>query len=814
MNDSSIRTKNINGTKIEYKFRPAAQDRRHLIVIFSGFRNINTFDFDGASASSLKANILWIKDKFDNNFSYYLRLAQSDRIESTVYELIEQTRKALGLEKDNVSLAGFSKGGSAALFFGLKYNYGAILSVVPQFHIGQYVAKNWPEIYRHMTGSDSASGVHELDQLIPNLVDSDKTTKRNIYLFSSLADPQHDSQVAPYLERLKKYSNFNYIETDSPLVTAHNIVTRYNIPLIASILGALGENATPHFGMIKNGSRAHDLNLGTIPIDRQIEIYPEPIGELTSLAVKDGNFYPQGYAFLKGNEAPTHKSIQVGLFLSTKDSQVHLPIGTAKDMTLSYKFFDRKYCDYTYAGFSSIGSKGINLDAIPHGINKINFKITHNGLTESFPAAGAKNISAWYTRDTDLVHVEADGTSAHITKRSPIGFQSADTVFTVDTAEVRNSRMFLQGHFIQPGFATPNYKDVNYYAVLCDANSINVQYTIPLASDKIGDYDDKAPDQWIDYSKSYFATHKYLGFDVSRFNPGEYDLYITARYGDKIFSKKTILNITVESDEDSTRLPSIAVHGSCVSRDMFNSKLVPKWKQLYKLAGENYQCSLVSLMSQPVLFSDDDFSDMDSHSRRITENDFSKSFVSNLVAEAPDAILIDFLADAKYGVLSVDSSYVTFNKWKLAESNYVRTLGSIDTVSLETAPDEYINLFRDACLRFKALQLEYFPETKIFINQARSVTSYPDESKVTTFSRRGVSLLNGGMSTLESIFHEIVGGQFVNGMSDGLQSDRTHPWGPGPVHYQKRYYRKLEDSLVKGLGRYHPKVTFSQRNPS
>lgn len=794
MKKNTTQSRTILGTEIKFKFRPAMQDRKHLIVVFSGFRKIDSYDLDGASAEGLRANILWIQDNFSKNFSYYMRIGMETKVEQAVHSLIEETRVELGLEASNVTLAGFSKGGSAALFYGIKYNYGAILSVVPQFHIGSYVEKNWPQVHKHMTGTSSKSDTNNLDGILPSLVRSDENTNRNIYLFSSQADPQHKTEIVPYLEDLSKYSNFNYIETSSPVVDAHNIVTRYNIPLITSILSALTDNAIPKIGNVFNGSDNHHSPLPQ-PSRETLRVGNEAISAFTRLTVESNRLYPEGHAFLKGHEATSYSSIRVNLVLDNSGIQTHVPMGTVKNKNLSYQFFDSVYCDYSFANIASVGFNGVSLDSLPNGTSEILFHIVQDGQVHTTPATSTKTISSWSVVKSDLVHVSANSSQALITRRSPLGIESADSYFTLDELRISEKTIYIQGYFIQPGFATPNYGDVVYYLILSDGVTGKSEYVIQIASDNRIGANTKIDDIWHDYSKSYFATRGYMGVDISHIMPGEYTVHISARYGDVIFTKNTHRKFRFEVPKEIINLPKIAVIGSCVSRDIFNSQLAPKWRSLYTLQNQFYQSAIVSLMATPINDPAILFGDIDSHSREITVLDFEKSFIKQLIENPPTHIMIDLFADARFGILELGDSFVTNNAWKLQESEYYKKLEKPNAVSMQIDDNAYLKLFRDAVSRFKELHLRHFPDTRIIINKARAVSLYTTHNKIGRFSQRDVDSLNTSWIRLEDAFQEILEGDCITGMSDVLLGDGQHPWGPGPVHYQTSYYSQLQEQL-------------------
>jgi hypothetical protein len=140
----------INGRNIYYKYKPRKYDNKHLIVVFSGFGGASEFSYDFENALlDCPAHVIWIKDDFDGHCSYYSCRGMSLIIETLVINFIEKFISDLEIEKSEVTFAGFSKGGSAALYFGLKYNYKNIVCTVPQFlldHMSKIIGLLWLNI--------------------------------------------------------------------------------------------------------------------------------------------------------------------------------------------------------------------------------------------------------------------------------------------------------------------------------------------------------------------------------------------------------------------------------------------------------------------------------------------------------------------------------------------------------------------------------------------------------------------------------------------------------------------------------------------
>lgn len=127
--------------KLRYKYRQGNSDRNHLLIIFSGFRHKGTLDFGGDAIESIRHNVLWVYDEFgeEEENCYYLLQKGSFIPLNTVVEFLEKISESYGISFENMTFAGFSKGGSAALYFGLRFDVGAVIATVPQLYIGSYV---------------------------------------------------------------------------------------------------------------------------------------------------------------------------------------------------------------------------------------------------------------------------------------------------------------------------------------------------------------------------------------------------------------------------------------------------------------------------------------------------------------------------------------------------------------------------------------------------------------------------------------------------------------------------------------------------
>ncbi|QBJ92858.1 hypothetical protein D0Z67_22960 [Streptomyces seoulensis] len=250
---------------VEYRFTPAAKGNRHLVVVFANFAAPQDYGWSNGVFDKLRANVLWIRDKFDDHRSYYLCRDMDFSLERSVLALISNVMRALELTPDSVTLWGSSKGGSAALHFGLKYGFRNIVAIAPQFAIGTYVRDVHPGVARFMLGeSVPEENVRALDALIPDLLRAGANHTANIYVVSAAQDDQYPTQIEPYLGLLRNYANFNLVFSDSPHIADHTQVAGRNVPLLMGLVNFLIDGIAPRLGLVRNGFEEPDRDTSVL----------------------------------------------------------------------------------------------------------------------------------------------------------------------------------------------------------------------------------------------------------------------------------------------------------------------------------------------------------------------------------------------------------------------------------------------------------------------------------------------------------------------------------------------------------------------
>ncbi|WP_429152641.1 accessory Sec system protein Asp2 [Aeromonas veronii] len=535
-----------DGCNVFYKFQAAKQDRKHLLVVFSGFgakRNI-IYDFTGASSLGCRSNILWIKDDFYNECAFYLCHQMKFDIENTIISLINETISTLNIDKDNVTLIGFSKGGAASLYYGLKYDFKNIISSCPIVKVGSALNNIWPIVAKNVMGSISDDKISLLDHLIPDLLKNDVFLDRNIYLISSPRDEFYESEVEPFLHYFWKYKNFNFVFTDSCLAWRHNKVTRYNMPIILSIVYAHGEGVYPQFGFIQNGIPGYSDSKKKDILDSQKKT-DQLISEVTALTFKDNRLFLNGCAFIKGVECHQHKDIEQTLILKSESEEIQFPLGSVRNEELSYKFFDTVFSDYNCGGVSTIKHQGIELSTLKAGLYQLYIMVEAGGKKLCSQLKSPYSLSISDLIGCDEISIVSYADNIYLSRRRLSDFCESD-IFEINVSKVVGNTFFLEGLYAIKGIHLREWNDANFYLSLENADN---RYVYKLGMLNNNNLNGSFQELYSIYQKSAFSTMNREGVNIAHINDGDYTVFISMAVNGSIYTKKCSFYLNAKKNE-------------------------------------------------------------------------------------------------------------------------------------------------------------------------------------------------------------------------------------------------------------------------
>lgn len=395
-----------NGVEVTYKQKKNKFDFKHLIFVFSGFLNKTPGNYDFINAmSDCPAEVIWINDSFDNMYTYYLCVNMDFKIEEAIKEFMMQKIQERNLSYSQVTTTGYSKGGSAALYYGLSMGIKNIVTTVPQMKIGSYVANNWKDVASHMMGKNYQNAhINYLDKSIVKLLKQEKDFNRNIYLLTSEADIQYNSEIKPYLEDFAKYDNFNLMKSFSVFVREHNQVTSHHTALLLSIYYALASEATPRFNQ-------GEVNFfGSQPCPKPDSNSKETFVDLRTFGLKENTIFVEGVAIIRGTHLQEYSDVDYHLIFTEKNSKKEYikPLAKTHKPHLTRELFDGSFVVYDKGWFTTYQYKGINISDIPKGTYQLSININTKNNNIRAPIQSMKNIK----ENIENIHFECNKTEA------------------------------------------------------------------------------------------------------------------------------------------------------------------------------------------------------------------------------------------------------------------------------------------------------------------------------------------------------------------------------------------------------------------
>lgn len=217
---------------IKYIFKEGNKSVNKLIVIFSGYASKDSkikhkYNYMNI-LSDTNVHRLYILDDNGETGSYYFGQYLNFDVDSSVISLILMTARNYSISLENIITLGSSKGGTAALYFGLKYKLGAIFAGAFQTKIADLITMRRPESTDFLLGDANTKDYNkrydQLNSIMFNLLNSPVLS--NLYLISSENDWQYEIHVKPFIDKLNQL-DINHDIYLSPDMQNHSEISIY-----------------------------------------------------------------------------------------------------------------------------------------------------------------------------------------------------------------------------------------------------------------------------------------------------------------------------------------------------------------------------------------------------------------------------------------------------------------------------------------------------------------------------------------------------------------------------------------------------------
>lgn len=190
--------KNPDG--VEYIWKRRKSNR--LIIVFNSMSGKYNFM---RTLQSIKIDQLFIHDCWADNASYYWFEGKQDYPEVLTQRLIDDVLRK-GSYKEIITLGG-SKGGTAAIYFGLKNNANLVFAGACQYKVGDYLARHQaathPEQWEKVIGGKpTQEWIDILDQKLERMIESHRNCKTLIKLIYSTEEHTYPEHIVYLIEKL------------------------------------------------------------------------------------------------------------------------------------------------------------------------------------------------------------------------------------------------------------------------------------------------------------------------------------------------------------------------------------------------------------------------------------------------------------------------------------------------------------------------------------------------------------------------------------------------------------------------------------
>jgi hypothetical protein len=249
----------------------------------------------------------------------------------------------------------------------------------------------------------------------------------------------------------------------------------------------------------------------------------------------------------------------------------------------------------------------------------------------------------------------------------------------------------------------------------------------------------------------------------------------------------------------------IAVLGSCVSRDSFNSKFIPDYKNYYSCLLHQNQMSMISLAAKPIPFNNELIDNLKPFDAKHFRTELDKSFFSEMKRVQPDYLIIDFYGDLYYGIQKIGDSYITNKKWMYEKTSLYKSLDIQDEFKIFAENKErYWPLWKEGVKYLFSFLEKEVPNCKVVINKARFVDRYLEKNSGEFRSISGdkkkryinIGVYNKWWDALDNYVIKHYNVRVLDYDMDRYYGNEDHPWGLFYVHYNMDFYQDFTRQLL------------------
>lgn len=230
-----------NGTRLKYLFFPSVKSKVMVVGFQACAKEGARYNYV-RTLNDFKVNKLYIKDDFASNRrgNYYLGSNGKYNVEKATYELIDKYIEKL--KPDKIVFIGSSKGGYAALNFGVSYINSSMIVAAPQYYLGMYLNNVYqmPNLI-DILGDVTEENIFELDARLKNKVlNNNSANTQRVFLHYSNYEHTYNEHIRDLINDMK-YTGYK-IDFDIHQYAVHGELKYYYPSYLRSSLRKLLED--------------------------------------------------------------------------------------------------------------------------------------------------------------------------------------------------------------------------------------------------------------------------------------------------------------------------------------------------------------------------------------------------------------------------------------------------------------------------------------------------------------------------------------------------------------------------------------------
>jgi hypothetical protein len=252
---------------------------------------------------------------------------------------------------------------------------------------------------------------------------------------------------------------------------------------------------------------------------------------------------------------------------------------------------------------------------------------------------------------------------------------------------------------------------------------------------------------------------------------------------------------------------SVAVLGSCVSRDVFNRRFNPDHAARYRVTATGFRGTLPSLMGRPVDLDEALLAGIAPVERAWLLRDARSGFLADLASDPPDVLLVDFAADVRFGVLDLGAGgYVSAFPWIYRRTTWWTSMDPARRprrIHVLHDHARYVGLWVDALERLQAQLAAVAPTATAIVirgRQTRELWLPGVAAPVPLADHRHVhpgepDRFDAAWDELSQLAIETAGWRSIDLRSGSFPTSDAHPWGAGLTHFAPEFYERVLAAL-------------------